>query len=94
MPTIPQLPPATETTAQDEIPLSQAGITKSVTISELLASVQTAIEIPSGTLLGRVSLGPGGPEPVYVSTGLALQSESLLANGGDHAGFVVQTASR
>jgi hypothetical protein len=92
MPTIPQLPPATETTAQDEIPLSQAGITRSVTISELLASVQTAIEIPSGTLLGRVSLGPGGPEPVYVSTGLALQSESLLANGGDHAGFVAQTA--
>jgi hypothetical protein len=92
MPTIPQLPPATETTAQDEIPLSQAGITRSVTISELLASVQPAIEIPSGTLLGRVSLGPGGPEPVYVSTGLALQSESLVANGTDHAGFVAQTA--
>ena len=92
MPTIPQLPPATTTGSQDELPLSQAGITKSVTVSELLANVQTAIEIPSQSLLGRVSLGPGGPEPVYVSTGLALQSESLLANGGDHAGFPAQAA--
>jgi hypothetical protein len=92
MVTIPQLPPATGTGSQDEIPLSQSGITRSVTISELLATVQPAIEVPSQTLLGRVSLGPGGPEPVYVSTGLALQSESLLANGGDHAGFAVQPA--
>jgi hypothetical protein len=92
MVTIPQLPPATSTGSQDEIPLSQSGITRSVTIAELLGAVQPAIEIPSQTLLGRVSLGPGGPEPVYVSTGLALQSESLVADGGDHAEFAVQAA--
>ena len=92
MPTIPELPAATGTGAEDEIPLSQSGVTRAVTVAELLANVQTSIEIPSQTLLGRVSLGPGGPEPLRVSTGLALQSQSLVANGADHAGFAAETS--
>jgi hypothetical protein len=92
MPTIPQLPAATNSGAQDEFPVSQAGITRSVTVAELLAGTQPAIEIPSATLLGRVSLGPGGPEPVTVATGLALQSGALSADGADHAGFALESA--
>jgi hypothetical protein len=87
MPTIPQLPPATSTGAQDELPISQTGITRSVSVSELLAGTQPAIELPSATLLGRVSLGPGGPEPVQIGVGLGLAGGAVAANGGDHAGF-------
>lgn len=89
MPTIPQLPPAGSSGAQDELPVSQSGITRSVTVAELLASTQPAIELPSANLLGRVSLGPGGPEAVAVGVGLDLQGGALQANGNDHAGFPV-----
>jgi hypothetical protein len=92
MPTIPQLPPATTTGAQDELPVSQAGIARSVTISELLSGTQPAIEIPSGTLLGRVSLGPGGPEAVQVGLGLEVSNGSVAADGGDHALFGLESA--
>ena len=92
MPTIPQLPAATGTGAEDEIPLSQSGITRSVTVSELLANVQSSIQMPSQTLLGRVSLGPGGPESISVSNGVALQGQSLVATGADHAGFSAESS--
>ena len=90
MPTIPQLPPASSSGPQDEFPVSQNGITRSVTVSELLSGTQPAIEIPSASLLGRVSLGPGGPEPVSVETGLSIESGGIFANGGDHAGFPLE----
>ena len=92
MPTIPQLPPATSTGSQDELPISQTGITRSVSVAELLAGTQPAIEIPSASLLGRVSLGPGGPEAVQVGIGLVLAMGNVAANGGDHAGFTELSA--
>ena len=91
MPTIPQLPPATSSGPSDEVPVSQGGITRAVTVAELLSGTQPAIELPSGSLLGRVSIGPGGPEPVQVSTGLMVQGGALSANGGDHAGFSLES---
>jgi hypothetical protein len=92
MPTIPQLPPATSSGAADEFPVSQDGITRSVTVAEVLSGTQPAIEVPSATLLGRVSLGPGGPEPVIVGTGLAISSGAIAATGGENAGFVLESA--
>ena len=92
MPTIPQLPPATMSGPGDEFPVSQSGVTRSVTVAELLSGTQPAIELPSASLLGRVSLGPGGPEPVQVAVGLALANGAIAANGGDHAGFMAETA--
>lgn len=91
MPTISQLPSVTQVTAADQIPLSQAGVTRSVSVGALLSSTQPAILTPSGTLLGRDSLGQGGPEAVTVGVGLALNSATLAATGADHAGFVSQT---
>ena len=92
MPTIPQLPSATATGAQDELPVSQGGITRAVTVAELLSGTQQAIEVPSPSILGRSSLGPGGPEALAPGLGLAVQNASLLANGADHAAFVQETA--
>src|ERR1700723_187911 len=91
MPTIPQLPPATTSGAQDELPVSKAGITRSVTVAELLGGTQPAIEIPSGALLGRVSLGPGGPEAVEVGLGLEVSDGAVTADGGDHAFFPLES---
>lgn len=89
MPTIPQLPAATGAGNADELPLSQAGVTRSVSVSELLSGVQSAITLPNGALLGRTSLGPGGPEPVALGAGLAVQGGALVATGADHLGLPV-----
>lgn len=88
MPTIQQLPAAVQPSADDELPVSQGGVTRAVSVGELLAATQAVITTATNTLLGRVSLGPGGPEPVPMGTGVAINSGALSANGADHAGFV------
>ena len=92
MPTIPQLPQAQMADPGDEIPVSQGGVTRSVTVSEVLSGTQAAIELPSGSLLGRVSLGPGGPEPVTVGLGLTISQGTLTATGAEETGYVLETA--
>ena len=87
MPTISQLPATSQVTAADQLPISQGGSACSVDVGSLLATTQPAIMIATGSLFGRTSLGPGGPEPVTVGTGLLLNSTTLAANGTDHAGF-------
>ncbi len=89
MPTISELPSATSVSAADEIPISQGGASHAASIGILLASVQPAITIESSSLLGRISLGPGGPEQVDVGTGVAVSNGTLLANGLDHATYPV-----
>ena len=87
MPTISQLPPATSVTAEDEVPVSQAGTARSASIGLILASTQPSISIASPSLLGRTSLGPGSPEQVDAGLGLQLAAGTLAANGLDHASF-------
>lgn len=87
MPTIPQLPATSQINADDELPLSQGGVTRSVTVGDLLAGTQPGLTLSSKTLLGRVSLGAGGPEPVGLGTGLAISNGALGATGGEIAGF-------
>jgi hypothetical protein len=92
MPTIPELPAAVQTGLQDELPVSQGGVTRAVTVAELLSGTQQLIEVPSPSVLGRASLGPGGPEALSLGLGLGLQAAALVANGGDHAAFVQETS--
>lgn len=92
MPTIQQLPSAVSVDPADEVPLSQGGATHAVSVGTLLAGVQPAILAPTGALLGRLSLGPGGPEPVSIGTGLEIAGSALVATGADHAGFPVETS--
>lgn len=91
MPTIGQLPALSQVDPADEIPLSHGGAAQSVSVSTLLATTQPAIQAPTGTLLGRLSLGPGGPEPVSIGVGLVLQDSTLDATGADHATFPIET---
>lgn len=90
MTTIAQLPPASSVGAGDLLPLSQAGLLYSVSVSQLTANLQPLLSVPTGDLLGRQSVGAGGPESITVGTGLVLATAGLSANGGDHAGFPVQ----
>jgi hypothetical protein len=94
MPTISQLPPASAASAIDEIPISQGGIARAISVGALLASAQPAIIANPPSLIGRISLGPGGPEQVNVGTGVSLSSGTLVANGMDHSTFpIVSTLS-
>ena len=92
MPTIDELPSATGTGPQDLLPIDQGGVTRSVSVAEVLASAQPLIEIPSPSVLGRSSLGPGGPESLAVGLGIAVQNATIAANGTDHASFIQATS--
>jgi hypothetical protein len=92
MTTIAQLPPVANVGEGDLLPLSQAGLLYSVTVSQLTAGLQPVINIPTGDLLGRHSTGAGGPEALSVGTGLSLSAGTLAATGADHAGFPVQAS--
>ncbi len=92
MPTISQLPPVTQVTPADEVPLSQNGATYSVSVGTLLASTQPAIISGSGTLLGRSSLGAGSPETITVGVGLVLNAGTLAASANEITILPQQTA--
>ena len=81
MPMISQLPPAAPTSAADLLPISQSGTTGAVSLGNLLATTQPAILAPTGSLLGRHSLGAGGPEAVAVGGGLSFNTGTLAALG-------------
>ena len=87
MPTISQLPAATTVSAADAIPISQGGTAKAASIGAILQAAQPVISIASQSLLGRTSLGAGGPEQIDLGQGLALNGATLCANGLDHASF-------
>jgi hypothetical protein len=92
MTTIAQLPAATSVGPSDLLPLSQSGVLYSVSVSELTANLQPLLDVPTGDLLGRNSIGGGAPESVSLGAGLVLAAGILNADGGDHAGFPVQAA--
>lgn len=92
MTTIAQLPPAASVGPNDLLPLSQAGVLYSVSVALLSAPLQPLLSVPSGMLLGRQSLGAGGPESISVGLGLRLNGGALTADGADHASFPVQSA--
>ena len=90
MPTISELPTAASVSAADTIPISQGGIARAIAVGTLLAQTQPAIMATSPSLLGRISLGAGGPESIDIGVGLLLNSGTLTADGRDHSNFAVE----
>ena len=82
MPTIDELPAAAAAADDDFIALSQAGSTRRVTRSQLLAGVQPALALTQGSLLGRVTRGVGGAETVIVGDNLTLRNGVLSGTPG------------
>ncbi len=87
MPTISQLPSATLISAADEIPISQGGALHATSVGALLATTQPGITLASPCLLGRTSIGSGGPEQIETGVGINLLEGTLVADGLDHAEF-------
>jgi hypothetical protein len=81
MPTIAKLPAAETLSPTDVVAIDQGNGTNGVTLATLLAGQQSAILTPTGTLLGRNSLGNGGPETVTLGSGLVLTSGTLSIGG-------------
>lgn len=92
MPTIKQLPAATAVGGSDLLPVSQNGLTRSVTVSTLLSNTQPLLSLAQGTLLGRASAGSGGPEAINVGTGVSMLSGTVVATGADHVSFTLATS--
>ena len=92
MPTISQLPLATSVSAADEVLISQGGTARATLVGALLASAQPAITIDPPSLIGRTSLGSGGPEQVDVGVGINLSGGTLVADGSDHAVFPIESS--
>ena len=91
MPKISQLPPSDTVSAADLLPVSQSGTTNAVSVGALLAQTQPAIIAPSPSLLGRTSIGPGGPEVVGIGGGLTLTNGTLNAATADLTLLPVRT---
>lgn len=92
MPTIPHLPAADPVSASDLLPISQQGAVRAITVGALLAQTQPAIVAPSPSLLGRISIGPGGPDAIAIGDGLTIRDGALVANAFDPAVMPLQTA--
>ncbi len=82
MPTISELPSTQSVAPSDKVPVSQDGVARAASLGVLLSETQPAITIESGTLLGRTSLGAGGPEPVAVGAGLIMNQGTLATADG------------
>jgi hypothetical protein len=77
MPTITQLPQAASVDPADRLLLDQGGVSYSLSTALLLQGTQPRLTLAQGSMLGRVSPGSGGPEPVLLGDGLLLQNGSL-----------------
>ena len=91
MPTISRLPSADPVSASDLIPISQNGSVRSVAVGALLAQTQPAIIASSPSLLGRTSIGSGGPDVIAIGEGLTIRSGALVANNFDPNLLAIQT---
>lgn len=78
MPTLEQLPQVVAANAADLVLLAQNGETCVASVATLLAPVQSKLTLASGVLLGRAGIGPGGPEPITLGSGLAIRDGRLV----------------
>lgn len=78
MPTLEQLPQVAAANASDLVLLDQSGDACVVSVEALLKPAQPKLTLASGVLLGRASLGPGGPEPIGVGHPLTIQGGTLV----------------
>src|ERR1700678_622618 len=79
MPTIDELPPAVSVSDGDELPVSQSDTARKATRAQLLAGVQPALAVSSGSLLGRISSGVGAPEQIAIGANLAVANGVISA---------------
>ena len=80
MPTIDELAPAASASDSDEFLVSQSGIARKVTRTQILNGVQVQLAVQPGSLLGRISTGVGAPEMISVGANLSFNGSTLSAS--------------
>jgi hypothetical protein len=79
MPTIDQLAPATSASDSDEFIVTQGGITRKITRSQVLNGVQAQLMLPGGTLLGGVGTAIATPQVITVGQNLSFNGSTISA---------------
>jgi hypothetical protein len=77
----------------DLVMVLRAGAPMTITIAELAATFQDAINLAAGTLVGRSSNTAGGPQQITFGPGATLAGTEFLLNGEDHLGFTLLAAA-
>jgi hypothetical protein len=78
MPTLQQLPQATTVSSTDQVLVEQDGVAFVSDVATLLADTQPRLTFAPNTLVGRTSpTTSGGPQPVQIGAGLAMQAGQL-----------------
>ncbi len=80
MPTIPELPSAIAAATIDLFPISQGGVTRAASLSQVTAGLQPSLALASGQVLGRISSGTGPVETITIGANLSLANGTLAAN--------------
>ena len=86
MPTIDELLPADAVADDDYVPVSQAGVMRRVTRTQMLAGTQPALALGQGTIVGRSELGYGRPEAITIGENLRLRNGVLSATASFNIG--------
>jgi hypothetical protein len=92
MPTISQLPAAVAISASDLVPISQGGSVHAISVGALLAQTQPAIMVAPPSILGRFSLGTGGPDTIAVGSGLTFNNGTLCSSEFDLTSLPLQVS--
>ncbi len=85
MPTINQLAPASAASDDDEIMISQNGVSRKITRSLLIAGLQAELSTAPGTLLGYPNGSSTSPSPIAIGANLTLAGGTLSANAASYS---------
>ncbi len=80
MPTIDQLAPASSAADTDECIISQGGVSRKITRSQVLNGLQDKILLAPRSLVGRVTTGVGSFEVISVGQNLSFNGNTLSAS--------------
>jgi hypothetical protein len=88
MPTIDELAPASSASDTDEFIVTQAGIARKITRSQILNGLQPQMALPPGSLLGNSGTGIATPHVITIGDNLNFDGATLSASA---APFVVDS---
>lgn len=84
MPELLSLPDGKPVAGGDKVMIVRGDDTFAITFADLVASLQSALLVPAGALVGRSTAGTGSPGTVPLGQGVAMAGGALIANAADH----------
>ena len=84
MPELLTLPDGSPVAGSDKVMIVRGDDTFAITFQSLVASLQAALVVPQGALVGRSTAGAGSPAAVPLGPGVAMAGGALVATAADH----------